>query len=412
MSKKNIILIGGILFAVLAILLILLKGNPDNVVNLNSVMQIAEGFLHHVDKTGQVLTSISDEEEARIGDRIHDKFMADRVAKNLKGTPLADYVEAVTAKVSENVKRKKILYKVHIIDSYMPNAFSSPGGHIYVTVGLISSLQSEAELAAIIGHEIIHVDAKHAIGSIQYRIKMSKVTGGDPEDYASIGYDIFFRPGYSEVQEKEADIGGVYLAYAAGYHPLAVINAFENVIGADGDFYGNSGSSVTPVGDALLAVAGGGVRYFSTHPLSEERINAIKSYVKENKWVDGNIKYYIGVKNFLEKIPFSQHKYRDEYNALYNVPKRVPQSTAGEPEKFEKVEFEIYTLYGRLYIGMHASEVDRIMPESCVKFKRKDSAGYTGIKIYDFRSYEIYDYANILLGFTDDKLSSIEIVRR
>src|SRR5438309_1550737 len=68
------------------------------------------------------------------------------------------YVNAVGQSLVPNVRRTGIAYQFHAIDSPEVNAFAVPGGQVFVFTGMLRFLKSEAELAAILGHEISHVD--------------------------------------------------------------------------------------------------------------------------------------------------------------------------------------------------------------------------------------------------------------
>lgn len=316
MKHKYILLVLSIVICLLSIALVMIKGKIVDRVNFDSVSEVVESLLHHIDKTGHVITAMTDGEEMEIGDKIYKKTLSSQIAKKSEDTPLHKYVTDVGNLVGRNVKREKIRYEFHILELYYPNAFASPGGHIYVTIGLLQKLDSEAELAAILGHEIAHVDAKHSIGQIQYKIAAEKILGIDLTTYADIGYRLLFKSGYSEIQEKEADEGGLYLAYRAGYHPLGLIYAFKNILKKESPEAERS-ISVTPIGDTLKATAEMIKRYFATHPYKGDRFDNIEKYIIEKRMIKSNKKYYIGQKNYLEKKSFNQAFYKDEFNNKY-----------------------------------------------------------------------------------------------
>lgn len=412
MKLKHLFLIVGLVVSIFSIALILIKGSPKDMVNFDSVVEVAESMLHHVAKTGHILTSVSDQEEMGIGDKIHEKTQKAQIAKNIEDSPLDKYVTVVGLKVAENIKRKDIKYKFHIIDSYWPNAFSGPGGHVYISIGLLKKIESEAELAAILGHEITHVDAKHAIGLIQYKIKTEKAVGSDMDTIVDIGYQVLFRPGYSEVQESEADLGGVFLAYKAGYHPIAVVSAFENINKAELSRTGVN-RSITPVGDTLNAVWGVIDRYFMMHPLTTERIDNIKKYIADNKMLNGSQKFYIGYKNYIEKISYSKKAYREELSVEYAIPEEERETIDIKPEEAPKEEVltELYTVYGKLYVGMNIKDVEKMLPEKSKKVNQETYVGYKDIGIYKFNTKELQETAGIWLEFKKGKVTEIRIIK-
>ena len=320
MEKRTIFLITGAVLCIFAILLILFKGNPQDKVSLDSIAEIGESILHHTAKTTKVLTRVSAEEEIEIGNRLHEKYLYRRTEED----PRTDYVNEVGKGVAKGVKRKKIPYTFHIAGSTYPNAFASPGGHVYITKGMLDMLESEAELATILGHEITHVDAKHCIEAIQLKIAAEKIKGTTIDTLVVVGSQTILRPGYSEVQEIEADFGGTYLASKAGYHPMGACTAFERIDKLSSS-KNSTNTSVSPVGDTIKATGGIVDRYFSTHPPSPDRVEKIKKYIHESGLVVEGTKYYIGQKNYEDLKSYPRKQYKEEFQAEYIVSEKVPQ---------------------------------------------------------------------------------------
>lgn len=146
---------------------------------------------------------------------------------------LQAYVTQIGKHLAARSHRPNLVYRFTVLDSPQVNAFALPGGYIYITRGLLAYLNSEAELAAVLGHEIGHVTAKHAVR--QYTTSTA----------ASIGYTIgaLFYPelanqnaanlfniigsalisGYGREHELEADgLAAEYLARAS-YDPQAIL---------------------------------------------------------------------------------------------------------------------------------------------------------------------------------------------
>lgn len=393
-----------IILGVGAVILILTKGKPENKADLSSVMRVAESVVYDIHKVGNLSFSLTDEEEMQVGEKIWQNIGSRySLAAAAEGTDAQKYLDSVGAKVSENVKRKGIKYTFHMVDGYWPNAFAVPGGHILITTGLLKSLRSEAELAAILGHEIVHVDARHAIGSIPYKIKLGKVTGADIDDIARAGAMSPFRHAYSEVEEDESDIGGVYLAYKAGYHPDAAISAFKRV--NEWQAHGRDGS-LTPVGDTFKAVFGMVGRYFGTHPLTDERIDKIRKFEAENKIVDGTARMYVGEKNYKEAVPSSVKLYKEEFKAQYPDIK--------EPEEKVKKEklfilSEVNTVYGKISSGMTREECLKLLPEWSKTLDSGDKIEFKNVGIYVPDMTEVTEEMKLSVSIEDGKVSHLEI---
>ena len=405
MKDKKILLAVSLILCAASIALVLVKGAPKDEVSLDSVAEVAESTLHHIDKTAQIITSVSDAEEIEAGNKIHLRINRNFLAKNIEITPLCAYVNAVGRNVARHVKRRDIPYRFHIIDSYVPNAFCSAGGHIYITIGMLKLLESEAELAAVLGHEITHCDAKHAVGMIQHKILEKKILKTDADTLADIGYDIFWRPGYSEYQEEEADLGGVYLAAEAGYHPLAVIHAFKRIE----DYYGHYSApeAVNPLDDTLRAVGGLVERYFATHPLTPERISRIKNFIREKKLLANKSMMYIGQKNYIQRICAADKMFPDELRKKYSLGKGPDYEYAAKTD-LEK----LYTIYGVLYKGLGRKETEKILPKTLIKSKRPSLLECGNLDVYRMDTRDILETVTAKIYFKRGKISSIRIVKQ
>lgn len=145
-------------------------------------------------------------------------------------------------KSSTEDKYKNTKFTFRVLNSPVINAFALPGGYVYVTRGLLASLENEAQLAVILGHEIGHVAARHASQSaLQQKIGQLTLLGG-----AVIGQEIFNIPGsdilniggtatqllflrYSRDHEREADRLGVEYSAKAGYHSSEAATFFSSL---------------------------------------------------------------------------------------------------------------------------------------------------------------------------------------
>jgi predicted Zn-dependent protease len=127
---------------------------------------------------------------------------------------LTAYVTAIGRRLLRFAPHSSFHYRFQIVDQPLPNAFSLPGGGIYLSRGLLALATSEDELACVIGHEITHAAERHAAArqAISRRglpivaayVRMAKLAA------------------YSRDQEHDADRGGQHLAAAAGYDPMGM----------------------------------------------------------------------------------------------------------------------------------------------------------------------------------------------
>jgi predicted Zn-dependent protease len=79
------------------------------------------------------------------------------------------YVEQIGKRMAAQSERPNLPWEFHVVDDASVNAFAIPGGFIYVTRGLMGSINTEAELATVIGHEIAHVTNRHSVQQIGHR---------------------------------------------------------------------------------------------------------------------------------------------------------------------------------------------------------------------------------------------------
>ncbi|MEX2327557.1 MAG: M48 family metalloprotease, partial [Pseudomonadales bacterium] len=176
--------------------------------------------------------AMSEEKEIELGAQEHRKIISQYGIYRDKD--LQEYIDRVGQRVAAQSSRPELEYHFTILNDEMINAFALPGGYIYVTRGILMHLNSEAELAAVLGHEIAHVTEKHALRN-QTRGKalgvlstVAAVVTGTPGVY-ELG-NIFggvLLSGYSREFELEADeVGAAYMA-KAGYSPDAMLKTIE-----------------------------------------------------------------------------------------------------------------------------------------------------------------------------------------
>lgn len=150
---------------------------------------------------------------------------------------LQQYVEGIARRLAANTERPNLPWTFAVVDAAAVNAFALPGGYVYVTRGILAHLNSEAELAGVLGHEIAHVTARHS--AAQY----SKQTAGSlglllgqilvPElqpfgQVAEAGLGMAFLK-FGRDDELEADNLGAGYATAQGWDPKGVSNMLETL---------------------------------------------------------------------------------------------------------------------------------------------------------------------------------------
>jgi predicted Zn-dependent protease len=160
-----------------------------------------------------------------------------------------------------------------VLDAPVVNAFALPGGYIYVTRGALAMMNSEAELAAVLAHELGHVNARHGVHRLSklllFQIGLNvgsalSDTFAEISGVASVGIQLLFLK-YSRDDEREADSLGVEYARKGNYNPGAMVSFF---------------SSLQKLGDLSGGRSLPG--FLSTHPLTSERIQNVQAILIES----------------------------------------------------------------------------------------------------------------------------------
>ncbi len=188
-------------------------------------------------------------------------------------TDLNQYVEAVGKILAPHTHRSHLTYHFAVLDSPVVNAFAVPGGYIYVTRGILAMMNSEAELAAVLSHELGHVNARHSVKRMSKLMLFQlgfAVGGALSETFAKIsgvagvGIQLLFLK-YSRDDEREADFLGVRYSRQGGFNPGEMVNFF---------------ASLQRLGDLSNGASLPG--FLSTHPLTEERIQNVGGLLLES----------------------------------------------------------------------------------------------------------------------------------
>lgn len=175
------------------------------------------------------LNFYSEEQEIAMGREAHEEILAEYDVYDEK-PELNDMVERVGRRIAAASPRPNLPWTFTLLDTPMVNAMALPGGYIYVTRGILERLNSEDELAGVIGHEVAHVAARHSTHSLSTGtvlqvgiITAAVLAGGENADkygmLAMIGAGLLFTK-YSRQQETEADILGTRYMAGIGYNPI------------------------------------------------------------------------------------------------------------------------------------------------------------------------------------------------
>lgn len=277
---------------------------------MTSVGELWADVFRDADQFGLQLSRVSARDEMELGKKI-----ATNLERTRTTVPMWEvYVQAVGRSLAKHVRRKDIHYEFHVIDSPVKNAFALPGGQIFIYQGLLDAMQSEAELAAVLGHEIAHVDSRHCIERFQYQLRLRKLGFGDIGALLNVARMIM-AVGYAQYQELEADSLGLSYALAEGYDPQGGIDLFSRMFRGSTDFAQKAAAS-TPL-EVLAQLASGALAdYFQSHPPTQERIRRMTAKIEHYRKSHSGDRMYRGVENFRKKVPRSQQEFTGEHIRL------------------------------------------------------------------------------------------------
>jgi len=175
---------------------------------------------------------MSEDNEIAIGRKTHPKII--KRYGLYKDPALQNYVQEIGARVASKSHRNNLIYRFTVLDSEQVNAFALPGGYIYITRGLLAYINSEAELAAVLGHEIGHVTARHGarqqsaatLTNILGAVIGARTGSSAAQNVGNLLGSALVR-GYGREHELEADkLGAEYLA-RSDYDPDAMIDVIR-----------------------------------------------------------------------------------------------------------------------------------------------------------------------------------------
>lgn len=230
-------------------------------------------------------------EEEKLGKRIDAEIA--RGYRILDIPEKKELLEKICEEIGKNTERKEIKYKIRIIDETEINAFSIPGGYIYVTRAIFDFINSEDELAGILAHEIAHIVHQHSLKKLEKDKKLfTKTSLGaliamlildkdaeiEPIVAAANAIRINALSGYGREMEKEADYSAIKYLSKTKYNPAGYLTFMEKLLREE---------KSKPYLDAGI---------FKTHPDIEERVKDIIFYLKKlNIAVEKNRKYEVNV---------------------------------------------------------------------------------------------------------------------
>jgi predicted Zn-dependent protease len=218
---------------------------------------------------------VSDQQENQIGDQVYSELVTKGTRFSSDPT-VTGYIDSITSRLFPQAQkdRPNVNWRVMVIDDPKTvNAFSTPGGRLYVYSGLINAAANDAEIAGVMAHEIGHEAAHHIARSLVEANGLEAIAGlalgQKPGLVSQIAASVVGNGtmlAHSRSEETEADEYGARYSSAAGFDPQGLITFFQKLQQLQGN---------TP----------GFAKYLSDHPATTDRIDHLRQYIAANHLV-------------------------------------------------------------------------------------------------------------------------------
>ncbi len=350
---------------------------------------------------GANLVLMSENREKEIGLEEHEKVLAS--IPLFEDEDLLAYVRKIGNKAAKVSHRPDLEYTFNIIDSPEINAFALPGGYVYVNRGLLTFMNSEAELAAVLSHEIGHITARHAVqqqargriaqtaatvgGFVTAVATGSSYVGSQISEVASIWAQTGLT-GFGREHELEADSLAAEYLVKAGYDPTAMIDVIA-VLKNQEDFNRSVSNN-----------SGGYHGLFATHPRNDTRLQQAISQVGG---ISGNEITETDNSSFRENLDglvigqSQSSRTKDDRNRYYQA---LLGYTLVFPEEWEIVETTTTVTASKPEIGSIRIEAQRIQDNIEPRVFIREKMGITALQ----KSEKLEQYR--LIGHTGTSVSA------
>ena len=289
-----------------------------------------------------------DEWEQQVGAQMYAPMKQSQGGEFILDPELTEYVQHVGQQLAQRARRKEQLdFEFTIINDSTPNAWALPGGKIAINRGLLTELDSEAELAAVLGHEIVHADAAHGaraqskgmltqVGAMVSMVILGSVDSQTTREIAmmvpAVGAQLLTQK-YSRDAEREADEYGMLYMSEAGYNPLGAVELQETFVeiseGRNEDWMSG---------------------LFASHPPSRERLERNQKMAGE---LPGEGSFgrdrYAEKTQFLRRVQPAYDAFDEANKALSNDELKRAQRKLNEAMAIEPRESLFHSLQGDIY---------------------------------------------------------------
>lgn len=278
---KRAIAFLAVLLLCLAALFFSERHEHNEAVSANAVLNAAADVQRDLTRVPLRFTRLSDSEEIRIGDELAEEYLRNQHL-DPKQQALEQYVQRVGEILALHAHRK-LPYHFHLIpEPSMINAFSLPGGHVFIGEGLVDLMMSEDQLANVLGHEVEHVDHYHCAERVQVEARLRHLRLGVVGALVQLPLELW-EAGYNKDEEFEADREGMRLAVQTGYSPYGAVAMFEKFAKLEREYVIHAENPEDELSQLAIASLAG---YFRSHPLPSERLAQARTLILQEHWQD------------------------------------------------------------------------------------------------------------------------------
>ena len=249
-------------------------------VSPNAILNMAADAQRDLSRLPMHLTRLSDEQEITIGRELASHYATQTHLLTPEEQGLEKYVRRVGANVALHAHRHLPYSFTVLPDHNMLNAFSLPGGPVYVGEGMLDLMTDEDELASVLAHEVEHIDHHHCVERVQVEAQLKKFNLDVVGALVQIPLD-FWEAGYHKDEEFEADREGMYLTVRSGYSPFGAVDLFERFAKLSDEYIIHAKSPDEELSQLAIQSLTG---YFRSHPLPSERLAQAQRIIAQEHW--------------------------------------------------------------------------------------------------------------------------------
>jgi beta-barrel assembly-enhancing protease len=212
---------------------------------------------------------VTEQEEQQIGAGVSQK-LRERYGV-VQDANVHRYVALVGGVIAQASSRPALPWTFIVLDTDAVNAFAAPGGFVHITRGALGLIQNEAELAGVLGHEVVHITEKHTIGAIQknktIQMGANETLSGNAALLNKVVDNVYLdiiEKGFGRSEENESDQKGVVIANTVGYAPQGLASFLTRLQERNKDATAKRG-------------------LFASHPEMKERLDRLAKQIQSAK---------------------------------------------------------------------------------------------------------------------------------